>query len=419
MNKLSSVGLAIASFLTVVVSLDTSAKAGDIFQLGSQNTWNHVKGCAKDVGVGANGAVWVIGCNETPGGYGIYNWQGGSNWRGIPGGATRIAVGPKGNPVVVNNTGAIFWGDGNGNWQRLAGCARDVGVGANGALWVVGCNAVPGGYGVYQWTGSGWRGIAGGITAISVLPDGRPAAVNSHDEIFIGDGNGRWQLVGGRAKDIAVGADGSLAVIGNNVEAGGFGIYKRAGNAWQKIPGSAVRIAVAPNGVPWVVNNSNPSNPPPTTGNPKAEEFFRWANGQYKISRLDNLGWDSRGQCVTLVVRYLQEVFFNKSTAVRAYGHGRDVAGGVASKHPDLFEPLTNQGLPKRGAIISFTSTGKWEVYGHVGIVLESRSFNGQRQIKLMDSNKNGGAPNTHVHTTDWINMDQYAGSVVGWTNPR
>ncbi|MBD2329174.1 ricin-type beta-trefoil lectin domain protein [Alkalinema sp. FACHB-956] len=165
----------------------------------------------------------------------------------------------------------------------------------------------------------------------------------------------------------------------------------------------------------WLSSNGTINSP----STQKAEEFFRWANGQYAISRLDNLGWDSRGQCVTLVVRYLQEVFFNRSTATRAYGHGRDVAGGVARQHSNLFEPLTNQGLPKRGAIISFTSTGDFTQYGHVGIVMESRSFNGQRQIKLMDSNANGGAPNTSVRTTDWINMDSYSGRVVGWTNPR
>ena len=151
-------------------------------------------------------------------------------------------------------------------------------------------------------------------------------------------------------------------------------------------------------------------------GNQKAETFFQWANGKYSVSRLDRS--DLNGQCVTLVVRYIQDVFLNGNTAARAYGDGKDVAARVAGQHPTLFEPVTTQGLPKRGAIISFNSTGSWTQWGHVGIVMESRYLGAQRQIKLMDSNADGRAPNTTVRVTDWIDINSIGGT-RGWTNPR
>lgn len=148
----------------------------------------------------------------------------------------------------------------------------------------------------------------------------------------------------------------------------------------------------------------------------KPEAFFKWANGQYSISRLDRN--DFKGECATLTLRYMQEVFLNGSTAPRAYGNGKDVASGVANSHPSIFEPVTTQGLPRRGAIISFNSTGVWTQWGHVGIVMESRYIGTQRQIKLMDSNGDGKAPNTTVKISDWIDINSIGGT-RGWTNPR
>ena len=66
-----------------------------------------------------------------------------------------------------------------------------------------------------------------------------------------------WQQVGGAAKDIAAGADGSIWAIGTNPVGAGsdFGIYKRDGSTWQNQGGGGVRIAVSRDGQPWVVNS--------------------------------------------------------------------------------------------------------------------------------------------------------------------
>src|SRR5262249_6561245 len=108
-------------------------------------------GLARDVGVGADGSVWVVGANATAGGFGIYRWNG-SGWIEARGGAERISFVPSGNPWVDNADHRICHWNGSG-WVPWAGAANDVGVGAGGSVWVVGTNRIAGGFGIYRWNG--------------------------------------------------------------------------------------------------------------------------------------------------------------------------------------------------------------------------------------------------------------------------
>jgi len=65
-----------------------------------------------------------------------------------------------------------------------------------------------------------------------------------------------YSAMGVTATDVGVGADGTTWRLGTDAGPGGFNIYRRSGGNWQKVDGSAVRIAVDPRGVPWVVNNT-------------------------------------------------------------------------------------------------------------------------------------------------------------------
>ena len=132
--------------------------------------------------MGANGSVWIVGTNPVAGGYGIYRWTG-SGWTPVPGGATRIAVDPSGNPWVVNSAGQIYNWVGN-DWVVHSGAATDIGVGADGSVWIVGTNPVAGGYGIYTWTGPGLVPVPGGAVVISVGPSGNPWVVNSAGQIY-------------------------------------------------------------------------------------------------------------------------------------------------------------------------------------------------------------------------------------------
>src|SRR5690606_23649422 len=65
-----------------------------------------------------------------------------------------------------------------------------------------------------------------------------------------------WSLKPGGASDIAVGAEGSVWIIGGNPVQGGYEISKWNGNGWTKVDGGALRIAVDPAGNPWVINST-------------------------------------------------------------------------------------------------------------------------------------------------------------------
>lgn len=47
---------------------------GNVYNF-KNNKWNRKSGCAKDIGVGSEGTMWVIGCNKENGGYGIYRFS--------------------------------------------------------------------------------------------------------------------------------------------------------------------------------------------------------------------------------------------------------------------------------------------------------------------------------------------------------
>jgi hypothetical protein len=136
------------------------------------------------------------------------------------------------------------------------GAATDISEGANYSVWVIGTNPVPGGYGIYRWTGSGWAAYPGGAVTIAVAPDGTPFLVNNAHQTWEWIG-GSWLQGPGTLNDIAAGADGSLWGIGTNPVPGGYGIYRWTGSSWAAYPGGAVDITVGPNGKPSVVNSSN------------------------------------------------------------------------------------------------------------------------------------------------------------------
>jgi hypothetical protein len=71
--------------------------------------WIRYPGLATDVGVGANGSVWVVGVRAVPGGFGIFRWTG-STWAEVPGGAVNITIGPDGLPWVTNSAKQIWAG---------------------------------------------------------------------------------------------------------------------------------------------------------------------------------------------------------------------------------------------------------------------------------------------------------------------
>jgi hypothetical protein len=213
----------------------------------------------------------------------------------INGGAIKVAVGPNGQPWVVNQQGALYnrtkgtsgtYDD--GQWHAVPGQVSDVAVGADGSVWAIGgINDVAniGGSHIYHYNPipasqatNGWEVVDGGAIAVAVGPDGQPWIVNKQGTIFNrtkGSGiavvknfngqtlvagpsgtyvDGQWQVVPGNLSDIAVGVDGSVWGIGasNDVaNIGGSHIYhynpipaSQATNGWEVVDGGAIAIGV-------------------------------------------------------------------------------------------------------------------------------------------------------------------------------
>jgi hypothetical protein len=215
-------------------------------------------GAGKDIGIGADGSVWLIGTNPAAGGadLGIYKWNG-AYWEVKEGGGVRIAVGPDGQPWLLNTVGEIYQRQGE-SWVLRPGQGKDISIGADGSVWLIGGNSVgtAADHGICRWTGSEWEGQDGGGVRVAVGPDGQPWLLNSVGEIYHRQG-GSWVLQPGRGNEISVGADGSVWLIGTNSVgvAADHGIYRWNGVDWEGRDGGGVRISVGPDGQPWLVNS--------------------------------------------------------------------------------------------------------------------------------------------------------------------
>lgn len=141
-------------------------------------------------------------------------------------------------------------------WRIRPGRAKDIAIGANGAVWAIGATPTGGGFTIQRWTGSAWQQIDGGGVRIAVDPAGAPWVVNDAGMIWRREGS-RWiEVAGARARDIGIGADGSVWIISQSAVSGGFAIQRYiSANRWETIPGGGVRISVSPSGRPWIVND--------------------------------------------------------------------------------------------------------------------------------------------------------------------
>lgn len=140
-------------------------------------------------------------------------------------------------------------------WEVKPGAAKDIGVGADGSVWIVGTNERGVGYGIYSWDGNKWIESDGAGVRVDVDPFGVPWVVNSRGNIFRKNKGENWRKMPGSAKDIGIGADGSVWIIEMTKTNGGYTIAYWDGDRWVRTDGGAVRIDVDPEGNAWIVNS--------------------------------------------------------------------------------------------------------------------------------------------------------------------
>lgn len=248
----------------LVVGLSLMLAGGDDARAGS---WSAVEGPnqggAKDIGVGADGTVWVIGKERADdNGYKIFKRQSDETWKEMPGAAVRIAVDWLGRAYVANRGGTIFEWQEKGEWRIIDATsgirAKDISVNAGGAVWIISDRSVGDyGYEIYRLQDGKWQLYSGAGIKIAADETGNRAwVVNARDEIYQYKGGNEWEYHFGAATDISVNAEGAVWVIGaHKLSEDGYGIYKRVDtDCWTKLPGAAVAISVGPANDAWVVN---------------------------------------------------------------------------------------------------------------------------------------------------------------------
>jgi hypothetical protein len=149
--------------------------------------------------------------------------------------------------------------------------ARDIAVGRDGTVWVVSNKKLPGGYAIYylaDGTNNRWVEIKPPVSAtkIAVTRDGTAIIVNEAGTVWAinrpnaaGEAGGRQLSEAGFAQEISVGLRGSIWAISRKERKGGFVIcYCAKGKPWVELqaPAAAVKIAAAPNGSAWVINDA-------------------------------------------------------------------------------------------------------------------------------------------------------------------
>lgn len=141
-----------------------------------------------------------------------------------------------------------------------------IGVDAVGEAWVLGRDAVPGGYPPYIFdsVGGTWKKLPGGLINIAVGPDGA-WGVNSSKDIFQWV-NGTWEHFSPfKANGISVGPTGEMWAVSTESTPGGFSPFRwnTGSNTWEQMPGGVTQLAVGPEET-WAVNDQ--------------QDIYRWVN---------------------------------------------------------------------------------------------------------------------------------------------
>ncbi len=216
--------------------------------------WQVLRGSVLDLGIGADGAVWAVGLDNS-----VWRWSQGAfnGWSRVGGRLARVAVAPDGTPWGVDPDGGLLWYNG-AVWKTFAakglGPVRDVALGPDGQLWVVTQEGA-----VVRLDPDKARVAdkaigATGIRAqrIAVDPKGRPWVADESGAVFRYDGQA-FEPMPGTARDLGVGPDGTVFIVSLDGEVARWDRHnERFILILDRYDASA--IAVGPGGKPWIAD---------------------------------------------------------------------------------------------------------------------------------------------------------------------
>jgi len=281
--------------------------------------WTALPGAARDIAGGADGSVWIVQADGQPA-----RWVARERaWlsQPAPESLRRLAIGPDGKPWAIKESGAVARFDGK-QWESLPEVeAADIAIGPEGSMFVAGADKQ-----LRRWDAAGkrWERLNGEAATVAVGPRGKPWIATEEARIFAsaffddlpdsqvntvsvamanaavnaakvglggtatasgssvvgvpGTGTGapkgrvsdplEYRKVAGTARDIAIGAEGSVFVVTYD---GGLARWSNTRNAFLAFPGQFSRIAVAPDGKPWGITTKG--------------EVFRHDGSDWKLVR--------------------------------------------------------------------------------------------------------------------------------------
>lgn len=257
--------------------------------------WQTLPGQANDIAVGPDGNAYIIDASS------VSRWDDKNNlWQAIPDteGGIAISVGMGNHPWYVTSTGAIYasslfsiedkkieesssdtfveadseegtsekseenlalrrsasaaadpaaiTSDEPIKFKKVKGTAIDLAIGAEGSVFSLQSDSV-----LSRWSNerSRFQNFPGTLIRLAVGPDGHPLGINTDKDIFRHDGKD-WKNIKGKAEEIAIGANGTV-IISDAQER-----LLRLNNTtlrFERISGKGDKLAVAPDGSPWVI----------------------------------------------------------------------------------------------------------------------------------------------------------------------
>jgi len=168
------------------IDVDPNGRAWIVDNRGAVYTYDgqafqHTRFHGSDVGIGANGVVWIIGDDDPkPNDHSIFR-VGPKGLEKMPGVGVRVDVDPQGNAWVITSTHAIFHWTGQA-WEQMPGAAVDVGIGGDGTVYATSTDQA-----VYRWGGNAWVPVPGQLANVSVDGRGNPWGINNERAIFVGE----------------------------------------------------------------------------------------------------------------------------------------------------------------------------------------------------------------------------------------
>jgi len=223
-------------------------------QAADKISWQWVgNGMASDVAIGGNGKVWILAQKSNKYGFPMQRWDG--KWVTVKYEGYFIDVDTHGKAYTVNyRKHLVSWSGTKPIPLQFQGNA--IAFAPGGKAWIISSQSIGGGFKLYKHADGhfnindhSWNPVSASGTKIGVDNFGNAWVVNQANGIFRHDGKTAIKLPG-QAKDIAVGADGTVWIV--DLKTGNP--MRWDGQKW--ISGGTIKltaIAVDPLGLPWGV----------------------------------------------------------------------------------------------------------------------------------------------------------------------